>query len=190
MINKVILIGNLGADPEVRYTQSSTPVASFRMATTERWRNQDGQQQEQTEWHRIVAWGKLAEICGQYLHKGSKVYIEGKLQTRKWQDQSGQDRYTTEVIAREMKMLDSRGGSGGGGGDYGGDYGGGNYGGGYGGSGGGNYGGGKRGGSSGGGGSYGAPPRGDNGGGYQETPDGGYGGPGPGGGDSGEDVPF
>ena len=85
MINKAILIGNLGADPELRYTQSGTQVASFRMATTERWKGQDGQTQEQTEWHRIVVWGKLAEICGQYLHKGSRVYIEGKIQTRKWQ---------------------------------------------------------------------------------------------------------
>lgn len=123
MINKVILIGNLGADPEVRYTQNGTQVATFNVATTERWRDQSGAQQEQTEWHRIVAWSKLAEICGQYLHKGSRVYIEGKLQTRKWQDQSGQDRYTTEIVAREMKMLsprDSEGGYGGGGGNYGG----------------------------------------------------------------------
>ena len=87
------------------------------MATTERWKGQDGQTQEQTEWHRIVVWGKLAEICGQYLHKGSRVYIEGKIQTRKWQDQSGADRYTTEIVAREMKMLDSKS-AGGTGGDY------------------------------------------------------------------------
>ena len=105
MINKVILIGNLGADPEVRYTQSGTPVASLRIATTERWKGQDGQVQEQTEWHSIVAWNHLAEICGEYLAKGSRVYIEGKLQTRKWQDQNGNDRYTTEIVAREMKML-------------------------------------------------------------------------------------
>ena len=117
MINKAILIGNLGADPELRYTQSGTQVASFRMATTERWKGQDGPTQEQTEWHRIVVWGKLAEICGQYLHKGSRVYIEGKIQTRKWQDQSGADRYTTEIVAREMKMLDSRS-AGGAGSDY------------------------------------------------------------------------
>lgn len=108
MINKVILIGNLGADPEIRYTQSGSQVATFNLATTERWKGQDGQMQEQTEWHRIVAWSKLAEICGQYLHKGSRVYIEGRLQTRKWQDQSGADRYTTEIVAREMKMLSPR----------------------------------------------------------------------------------
>ena len=115
MINKVILIGNLGADPEIRYTQSGTPFASFRIATTERWKGQDGQMQEQTEWHSIVAWRRLAEICGEYLAKGSRVFIEGKLQTRKWQDQNGNDRYTTEIVAREMKMLSPRsGGSGGG----------------------------------------------------------------------------
>ena len=118
MINKVILIGNLGADPEIRYTQSGTAVATFNLVTTERWRGQDGQTQEQTEWHRIVAWAKLAEICGEYLHKGSRVYIEGKLQTRKWQDQGGADRYTTEIIAREMKMLTPRGS---GGEEYGGE---------------------------------------------------------------------
>lgn len=105
MINKAILIGNLGADPEIRYTQSGTQVATFRMATTEKRKGQDGQYVDNTEWHRIVAWGKLAEICGQYLNKGSRVYIEGKIQTRKWQDQSGNDRYTTEIVAREMKML-------------------------------------------------------------------------------------
>ena len=112
MINKVILIGNLGADPEIRYTQSGTPVVNFRIATTERWKNQDGQQQEQTEWHNIVAWRRLAEICGEYLSKGSRVYLEGKLQTRKWQDQNGNDRYTTEIVAQEMKMLSPKGGSG------------------------------------------------------------------------------
>lgn len=131
MINKVILIGNLGADPEIRYTQNGTPVASFTVATTERWKGQDGQMQEQTEWHRITAWQRLAEICGEYLSKGSKVYIEGKLQTRKWQDQSGNDRYTTEIVAREMKMLSPRGGSGGSGGQGGGyndgGYGGGSF---------------------------------------------------------------
>lgn len=123
MINKVILIGNLGADPEIRYTQNGAPVASFNVATTERWKGQDGQMQEQTEWHRIVAWQRLAEICGEYLSKGSRVYIEGKLQTRKWTDQNGNDRYTTEIVAREMKMLTPRGanggaGAGGGGGRY------------------------------------------------------------------------
>ena len=123
MINKAIIVGNLGADPEIRHTQSGTQVATFNVATTERWRDKEGQQQESTEWHRIVAWQRLAEICGEYLHKGSKVYIEGKIQTRKWQDQNGNDRYTTEIVAREMKMLDrrdsgsdSQGGWGGGGG--------------------------------------------------------------------------
>ncbi len=127
MINKVILIGNLGADPEIRYTQSGAPVASFNVATTERWKGKDGQMQEQTEWHKIVAWQRLAEICGEYLSKGARVYIEGKLQTRKWQDQSGNDKYTTEIVAREMKMLTPRGagaagGDGGGGGGSFGDF--------------------------------------------------------------------
>jgi single-strand DNA-binding protein len=110
MINKAILIGNLGADPEIRYTQSGTQVATFNLATTERWKGQDGQMQESTEWHKIVAWAKLAEICGEYLNKGSRVYIEGRIQTRKWQDQNGNDRYTTEIVAKEMKMLSPRGG--------------------------------------------------------------------------------
>jgi single-strand DNA-binding protein len=109
MLNKVMLIGNLGKDPEIRATQSGTSVVTFNVATTERWKNKDGQMQEATEWHRVVAWQKLAEICGTYLHKGSKVYIEGKLQTRKWQDQNGNDKYTTEIIAKDMKMLDSKG---------------------------------------------------------------------------------
>jgi single-strand DNA-binding protein len=127
MINKAILIGNLGADPEIRYTQSGDAVASFTLATSERWKGKDGQMQEQTEWHRIVAWRRLAEICGEYLSKGSRVYIEGKIQTRKWQDQNGNDKYTTEIVAREMKMLSPRGagaagtGGGGGGGSFG-DY--------------------------------------------------------------------
>lgn len=112
MINKVILIGNLGTDPEVRYLQDGTPTASFTAATTERWKGKDGQMQEQTEWHRIVAWRRLAEICGEHLSKGSRVYIEGKLQTRKWQDKDGNDRYTTEIVAREMKMLSPRSGGG------------------------------------------------------------------------------
>lgn len=122
MINKVILIGNLGADPELRYTQNGTPVASFTMATSRRWKGKDGQQQEETEWHRIVAWTRLAEICGEYLNKGSRVYIEGRLQTRKWQDQNGNDRYTTEIVAQEMKMLTPRGESGGSYGGGGGSY--------------------------------------------------------------------
>lgn len=113
MINKVILIGNLGADPEVRYSQSGTAVANFRIATTETWKKQDGSKEEQTEWHRIVAFARLGEICGEYLSKGSRVYIEGRLQTRKWEDRDGNTRYTTEIVAREMKMLTPRGANGG-----------------------------------------------------------------------------
>lgn len=108
MINKAIIIGHLGADPEIRYTQSGTAVATFNVATTERWKDNDGNSQEQTEWHRIVAWGKQAEICGEYLVKGSKVYIEGKIQTRSWEDKEGVKRYTTEIVMREMKMLDPK----------------------------------------------------------------------------------
>ena len=122
MINKVILIGNLGADPEIRYSQTGTPVATFSVATTEVWKKQDGSKEEQTEWHRIVAFKRLAEICGEYLSKGSRVYIEGRLQTRKWEDRDGNKRYTTEIVARDMKMLTPRGGDGGGGGgQYGND---------------------------------------------------------------------
>lgn len=105
MLNKTMLIGNLGADVETRYTQNEVAVANLRMATTERWKDSDGNQQEATEWHRIVAFGRLAEICGEYLAKGSRVYIEGRLQTRKWEDKEGVIRYTTEIVAREMKML-------------------------------------------------------------------------------------
>jgi len=115
MVNKVILIGNLGADPEVRYAQSGTAVANFRMATTEVRRKQDGDKEELTEWHRVVAFGRLAEICGEYLSKGSKVYIEGRIQTRKWEDRDGNTRCTTEIVARDMKMLSPRGSGGGGG---------------------------------------------------------------------------
>ena len=97
-MNKVILTGNLGADPEVRYTQSGIPVATFSVATTERWKDKDGNKQESTEWHRVVVWNRLAEIAGEYLSKGSKVLVEGKMVTRKWQDQGGNDRYTTEVV--------------------------------------------------------------------------------------------
>ena len=104
MINKVTLIGNLGADVEIRYTQDGTPAASFTVATTERWKGKDGQMQEQTEWHRVTAWRRLAEICGEYLSKGSRVYIEGKLKTRSY-EQDGQKRYVTEIVASEMKML-------------------------------------------------------------------------------------
>ena len=116
-INKVILVGNLGQDPDTRYMPSGNPVTNISVATSETWKDrQTGQQQERTEWHRVVMFNKLGEIAGQYLKKGSKVYIEGSLRTRKWQGQDGQDRYTTEIVANEMQMLDSRGG--GGGGDY------------------------------------------------------------------------
>ena len=108
MVNKWIGIGNLGADPEVRYTQSGSPVCSFKIACSEKYKDASGNMQENTEWVPIVAWSKLAEICSQYLHKGSKVYLEGKLQTRKWTDQGGIERYTTEIVAREMKMLDGK----------------------------------------------------------------------------------
>jgi single-strand DNA-binding protein len=103
-MNKAMVIGNLGNDPEIRYTQSGIAVATFNVATTERWKDKDGQQQEHTDWHRIVVWDKLAEICGEYLKKGSKVYIEGKMQTRKWEE-NGTTRYTTEIIAKNMEML-------------------------------------------------------------------------------------
>lgn len=104
-INKVILIGNLGADPEVRYTPSGKAVANFRIATTEQWKNKEGSNEERTEWHRVVAWGRLGEICGEYLHKGKQVYIEGKLQTRSWEDREGNKRFTTEIVAQTMQML-------------------------------------------------------------------------------------
>jgi single-strand DNA-binding protein len=112
-VNKVILVGNLGADPEVRYTQSGSAMAKFRIATTEEWTDKNtGEKQQRTEWHRIVAWGRLGEICGEYLHKGKQVYIEGRLQTRDWEDQDGNRRYTTEVIAQTMQMLGPAGRSG------------------------------------------------------------------------------
>ena len=131
-INKVILIGNLGADPETRYLQDGNAVTNIRLATSETWRDRDsGQQNERTEWHRVVFFRRLAEIAGEYLKKGSKVYIEGALRTRQW-EREGQKHYTTEIVANEMQMLDSRG-----------DAGGGSYG-------GGNSGGGNRGGSNGG----------------------------------------
>jgi single-strand DNA-binding protein len=111
-VNKVILIGNLGKDPEVRYSPNGGAIANISLATTESWKDKNtGEQVDKTEWHRVVFFRRLAEIAGEYLKKGSKVYIEGKLQTRKWQDQNGQDRYTTEIVANEMQMLDSRGGS-------------------------------------------------------------------------------
>lgn len=114
-INKVILVGNLGQDPELRYTGSGTAVCNMRLATNESYKDASGQLVEKTEWHSVVAWSRLAEICGEYLKKGSLVYFEGSLQTRSWDDKDGNTRYTTEVKAREMMMLDSRGG---GGGDY------------------------------------------------------------------------
>ncbi len=114
-VNKVILIGNLGSDPELRQTPSGTSVATFTLATNETWNDKEGQKQERTEWHRIVAWGRLAEICGQYLHKGRQVYIEGRLTTRSWEDKQGAQRKTTEVVAQNMQMLGSRGSDQGGG---------------------------------------------------------------------------
>lgn len=115
-INKVILVGNLGGDPEVRYMPNGNAVTNVTLATSDSWKDkQSGQMQERTEWHRVVFFNRLAEIAGEYLRKGSKVYIEGSLRTRKWQGQDGQDRYTTEIVASEMQMLDGRGGEGGGG---------------------------------------------------------------------------
>jgi single-strand DNA-binding protein len=115
MVNKVILIGNLGRDPEVRSTPSGQPVASFTLATSRRWKDKNGQRQEQTEWHQIVVWGKQAEIAGQYLTKGKQIFLEGRLQTRSWDDkQTGEKRYRTEVVCDNFQMLGSRGGGGGG----------------------------------------------------------------------------
>ncbi|MEQ9209749.1 MAG: single-stranded DNA-binding protein, partial [Pseudomonadales bacterium] len=120
-VNKVILVGNCGQDPEMKYLPTGTAVTNISLATSETWKDkQSGQQQEKTEWHRVVFFNRLAEIVGEYVKKGSKVYVEGRLQTRKWQGQDGQDRYTTEIVASEMQMLDSRGGDGGQGGGYGG----------------------------------------------------------------------
>jgi len=146
MVNKVILIGNLGRDPEVRSTQSGQPVASFTLATNRRWRDKAGNKQEETEWHNIVVWGKQAEIAGQYLKKGKQIYLEGRLQTRSWEDrQSGEKKYKTEIVCDNFQMLGQRGdmdmdrGGGSGGGpsyDEGGGGGGGSYGGGGGGYGG------------------------------------------------------
>jgi single-strand DNA-binding protein len=114
-VNKVILVGNLGRDPEMKYTASGAAIANITVATSESWNDkQTNERVEKTEWHRVVAFQRLAEIMGEYLKKGSQVYIEGKLQTRKWQDQNGQDRYSTEVVANDMQMLGSRGGESGG----------------------------------------------------------------------------
>ena len=110
-INKVILIGNLGRDPEIRYTQDQRPIANLSVATSDRWQDRaTNEWRDRTEWHRVVCFARLAEICNEYLRKGSKVYIEGRLQTRSWEGQDGQTRYSTEVVARDMQMLDGRGG--------------------------------------------------------------------------------
>lgn len=114
-VNKVILVGNLGADPETRAMPSGTTVANIRIATTESWKDkQSGEQQERTEWHRVALFGRLGEIAAEYLRKGSQVYIEGSLRTRKWQDKEGKDRYSTEIVANDMQMLGGRSGTGGG----------------------------------------------------------------------------
>ncbi|NVK34796.1 MAG: single-stranded DNA-binding protein [Rhodobacteraceae bacterium] len=159
-VNKVILVGNLGADPEIRRTQDGRPIANLRIATSESWRDRSsGERRERTEWHRVVIFNEgLCKVAEQYLRKGAKVYIEGQLQTRKWQDQSGQDKYSTEIVLQgfnsTLTMLDGRGEGGGSGGGFsgGGDMGGEPSGGGFGGGSGGGYGGGQSGGGSGGGG--------------------------------------
>ena len=153
MINKVILIGNLGRDPEIRSTASGTPVANLSIATNRKWKDREGNLQEQTEWHRVVVFGRQAEVAGQYLTRGRQIYLEGRLQTRSWEDrQTGETKYSTEVVCEVFKMLGRRDGGGGG-------YGGG--GGGYGGGGGGGYDQGPPPGGGGGGGSQGGPPAGD-----------------------------
>ena len=112
-VNKVILVGNLGRDPEVRYSPNGSAVANITLATSESWKDKtSGEKQEKTEWHRVVFFGRLAEIAGEYLKKGAQIYVEGRLQTRKWQDKEGHERYTTEIVAGEMQMLGSRGGAG------------------------------------------------------------------------------
>ncbi len=108
MVNKVILLGRLGRDPELRYTPKGQAVANFTVATNEIWRNQDGERQERTEWHRIVVWGKTAEFCGNYVTKGRQVYIEGRLQTREWEDREGHKRWTTEIVAQNLQLLGNR----------------------------------------------------------------------------------
>jgi single-strand DNA-binding protein len=121
-VNKVILVGNLGADPEIRYLPSGEAVANLRLATTDSWKDKDGNKQEATEWHRVSYFGRQAEVCGQYLKKGSQIYVEGSIRTRKWQDKEGRDTYTTEIIADQMQLLGGRDGGdegGGGGGGYG-----------------------------------------------------------------------
>jgi len=113
-VNKVILVGNLGRDPETRYMPEGGAITNISIATTDKWKDKNGEMQEKTEWHRVAFFGKLAEIAGEYLKKGSQVYVEGRLQTRKWQDKDGQDKYTTEIVANVMQMLGSRQGMGGG----------------------------------------------------------------------------
>jgi single-strand DNA-binding protein len=113
-LNKVMIIGNLGKDPEVRYTAGGTAVASFSVATSEKFKNKSGEFEEKTEWHNVTLWARLAEIAGEYLSKGKTVYIEGRLQTRKWQDRDGKDRYTTEIVGEKMQMLSGKGDGGGG----------------------------------------------------------------------------
>ena len=110
-VNKVILIGNLGVDPEIRFTPGGQAVANFRVATNESWTDKNGQKQDRTEWHRIVAWGKLAELCGEYLKKGRQAYMEGRLKTREWTDKEGKKNYTTEIIASTVQFLGGRGGT-------------------------------------------------------------------------------
>ena len=182
-VNKVILVGNLGADPETRAMPSGSTVANLRIATSESWRDKtSGEQQERTEWHRVALFGRLAEIASEYLRKGSQVYIEGSLRTRKWQDKQGQERFTTEIVGNELQMLGGRSGGGAGGG----------------GGGGGGYE--RSGASGGGGGSGGAPAPGGRGGGSGADPYAEYAGPQGGGGGGGhegggkddfdDDIPF
>jgi single-strand DNA-binding protein len=189
-LNKVMIIGNLGKDPEVRHTANGKSVCNMRLATTDTWSDQSGERQERTEWHTVVVWGKQGENCGQYLSKGRPVYVEGSLQTRKWQDKEGHDRYSTEIVADRVQFLGGGQGGGGqggggqgGGGQGGGGQAGGSQGGGGGGGGGGSYGGGQGGG--GGGGGYDGGSQG--GGGNSGGGGGGYDGPpGP----SDDDIPF
>jgi single-strand DNA-binding protein len=109
MVNKVILIGNLGSDPEIRYTTSGTAVATLSLATNRRWKDREGNMQDETEWHRVIVWAQSAEFCGNFLSRGSKIYVEGRLQTRKWQDQNGNDKYTTEIVANTVQNLTPKG---------------------------------------------------------------------------------
>jgi len=122
-VNKAIVLGNLGRDPELRHTASGKAVATLRLATNEQWNDQAGERQERTEWHSVVVWGRQAENCSQYLKKGRTVYVEGRLQTRKWQDKEGQDRYTTEIVADRVQFIGGGQGGGQGGGDGGGSFG-------------------------------------------------------------------